>query len=240
VAGAPTTVSVRRPDGAVEQMPLGEVTQALFEGSVPWRVFRWYRGQAHFSGSYWSATMQAPVGYESRLELANLLLADFDPRVSRIQSQPFLLEGDDSDRHRKHIPDYLLGYTDGSTCVVDVKPAARLTAPKVRESLDWSRRVVEEHGWEYRVECEPNPVLLANVRFLAGYRRHFQFVPAEVDAAASRLGAPITLNGAIACARAVVADAGLARSLVLHLLWRQRVRTDMTVPLDSLSVLEAR
>jgi hypothetical protein len=37
--------------------------------------------------------MQAHVGYESRLEYANLLLADFDPRVDWILSQPFLLEG---------------------------------------------------------------------------------------------------------------------------------------------------
>jgi len=44
---------------------------------VPWREFRWYRKQRHFSGSYWSATMQAPVGYESRLEYANLLRSWF-------------------------------------------------------------------------------------------------------------------------------------------------------------------
>jgi hypothetical protein len=38
--------------------------------------------------------MQAHVGYESRLEYANLLLADFDPRVDWILSQPFLSRGD--------------------------------------------------------------------------------------------------------------------------------------------------
>jgi hypothetical protein len=35
----------------------------------PWRVFRWHRGQAHYSGWYWSATMGRHVVYESRLEL---------------------------------------------------------------------------------------------------------------------------------------------------------------------------
>jgi hypothetical protein len=34
----------------------------------PWRVFRWRRGQAHYSGWYWSATAGGHVVYESRLE----------------------------------------------------------------------------------------------------------------------------------------------------------------------------
>src|SRR3546814_15430701 len=72
------------------------------------------RKQRHFSGSYWSATMEAPVGYESRLEYVNLLLADFDPRVVWILSQPFLVDGDDRGTARKHVPDYLLIHADDS------------------------------------------------------------------------------------------------------------------------------
>jgi hypothetical protein len=43
---------------------------------VPWRVFRWYQGQQHYSGTYWSSTQRDHVIYESRLELAALLLSD--------------------------------------------------------------------------------------------------------------------------------------------------------------------
>ena len=57
----------------------------------PWRVFRWRQGQAHYSGWYWSATTGGHVVYESRLELARLLLADFDPQVTAIAAQPFLV-----------------------------------------------------------------------------------------------------------------------------------------------------
>lgn len=113
----------------------------------PWREFRWYKGQRHFSGSYWSATMGAPVGYESRLEYANLLLVDFDPQVRWILSQPFLLEGDDRGTARRHVPDFLIAQADKSVCVIDVKPVEKLSQPKVRDSLDWSRRVIEAHGW---------------------------------------------------------------------------------------------
>ncbi|MGU7753867.1 TnsA-like heteromeric transposase endonuclease subunit, partial [Klebsiella pneumoniae] len=91
----------------VDVIALNDVRLRQFDTAVPWREFRWYRKQRHFSGSYWSATMEAPVGYESRLEYVNLLLADFDPRVVWILSQPFLLDGDDRGTRRKHVPDYL-------------------------------------------------------------------------------------------------------------------------------------
>jgi hypothetical protein len=38
----------------------------------PYRTFRWYLGQMHYSGSYWSSTESAHVIYESRLELSRL------------------------------------------------------------------------------------------------------------------------------------------------------------------------
>ena len=44
--------------------------------AAPWRTFRWYFGQRHYSGTYWSATQRDHVIYESLLELAALLLAD--------------------------------------------------------------------------------------------------------------------------------------------------------------------
>lgn len=233
-----SSIKIRKSDEVVDVVPLKDVRLRMFDAAVPWRVFRWYRKQRHFSGSYWSATMDAPVGYESRLEYANLLLADFDPGVDWILSQPFLVEGNDRGTTRRHIPDYLIAHADQSVCVVDVKPADMLSLPKVRDSLSWSRRVFEAHGWEYRVQSEPDPVLLSNVQFLAGYRRGFQFVDAEVTAALVELRTPMTFGEA---ARAVVPIAGgdrFARSLVLHLLWRQHLRTDLTQLLSKTSILE--
>jgi hypothetical protein len=51
---------------------------------VPWRTARSARGQAHYPGYFWSAAMGTHVIYESRLELARLLLADFDRDVTAI------------------------------------------------------------------------------------------------------------------------------------------------------------
>lgn len=55
------------------------------------REFRWYRGRRIYSGWYWSATTGGLVAYESRLELARIILADFDPEVVRIAARPFQL-----------------------------------------------------------------------------------------------------------------------------------------------------
>lgn len=238
MTGPALTIRIRKSDGQVDVVALDDARVREFDAAVPWREFRWYRKQRHFSGSYWSATMEAPVGYESRLEYVNLLLADFDPRVVWILSQPFLMEGDDRGTARRHVPDYLLVHADGSACVVDVKPAEKLSRPKVRDSLAWSRRVLEHHGWEYRVQSEPDPTLLVNVQFLAGYRRRFQFLDTEVDAAAAELHTPLTLGEAVRAVTPITGNPRFARSLVLHLLWTRRLLTDLTHPLSTTSILE--
>ncbi len=238
MTGPALTMRIRKSDDQVDVVALDDARVRQFDTAVPWREFRWYRKQRHSSGSYWSATMEAPVGYESRLESVNLLLADFDPRVVWILSQPFLMAGDDRGTTRRHVPDYLLVHADKSACVVDVKPAEKLSRPKVRDSLAWSRRVFEHHGWEYRVQSEPAPTFLVNVQFLAGYRRRFQFLDAEVDAAAAELRASLTLGEAVRAVTPITGDPRFARSLVLHLLWTRRLLTDLTHPLSTTSILE--
>jgi hypothetical protein len=76
--------------------------------AAPWLTFRWYRGQRHYAGTYWSATTQSHVIYESRLELARLLFSDFDSCVHGIVAQPFLLTAVVDSRVRKHVPNYFL------------------------------------------------------------------------------------------------------------------------------------
>jgi hypothetical protein len=44
--------------------------------------------------------------HESRLELARLMLADFDRAVTAIAAQPFWLRFRDGGRVRRHVPDF--------------------------------------------------------------------------------------------------------------------------------------
>ena len=87
-------------------------------------------GQCHYSGTYWSATERHHVIYESRLELANLLLADFDSTVHHIVAQPFSLRAEVDGQFRRHVPDYLLD-TDGGPVVADVVRTERMAHPKI-------------------------------------------------------------------------------------------------------------
>jgi transposase InsO family protein len=99
------------------------------------------------------------------------MLADFDPCVTGIAAQPFLLTGADASRIRRHVPDLLLAAADGGVMVVDVKAPSRMADPAVRAQFAWTRRVCAGRGRAFEAWSGADPRLLANVRFLAGYRR---------------------------------------------------------------------
>ncbi len=92
--------------------------------------------------------MRDHVIYESRLELARLIFADFDRSVHRILAQPFLLKAKVDGKTRKHVPDYFLA-TDRGPVVIDVKPEHLLAKPTVAYTFAWTRRLVEVRGWQY-------------------------------------------------------------------------------------------
>ncbi len=222
-------------DGSEMCRPWADVTASTLHEAAPWRTFRWHKGQKHYSGTYWSATQGGHVIYESRLELARLLFADFDPVVSGIVAQPFLLVANVDGKYRKHVPDYLLITNDGPV-VVDVKPLARLNKPVVVRTFAWTRAAVESRGWRYDVSTEPPPNRLANVRFLAGYRRseHFQGELIARMSSSDLLG--MTVGEAIRSQRRWPEP--LVRGALMHVLWRQRFTIDMNRPLSRDHVLE--
>lgn len=201
----------------------------------PWRVFRWRRGQAHHSGWYWSATMRRHVVYESRLELARLLLADFDPRVASIAAQPFEATVGSGSRVRRHVPDFLLADRHGLVTVVNVKPAELLSRPKVADALDWAGKVFAERGWRHEVWSGAPAVVLANVRFLAGYR-HRDRVPVDALARVEQtVTEPVSL---VDLEAAWPRQSSEVRSAALHLVWRGVFEVDLSAPLSGSTVLE--
>ena len=108
------SVSLRSSAGlAVVVRDWADVSVDELQAAAPWRTFRWRHGQKHFSGAYWSSTQRDVVIYESRLELARLLFADFEPSVVGIVAQPFLLQTEVKAKQRRHIPDYLFVTNQG-------------------------------------------------------------------------------------------------------------------------------
>ena len=229
---------VYRPAAGEERsVPAKHADPAALYAGTPWRTFRWYFGQRHYSGTYWSATQRDHVIYESRLELAALMLADFNRRVHGIAAQPFELKAEVNHKSRRHVLDYLWDTVDGPV-VVDVVRRERLTQNKIQVLCSWTRQVVESLGWSYEVISEPEPIRLANVRFLAGYRREWlinQPVLSELRSCAPNLaGLPI----GEAESRIVSWPQPLVRSTLMHMMWTQELSADLDFPLNSSTVLE--
>jgi hypothetical protein len=221
----------------VVETTLDRVVAAEVVAGLPVREFRWYKGRRHYSGWYWSATGARLVAYESRLELARIMLADFDPGVSAIAAQPFRLAGPDGGGVRRHVPDILLVDAAGGVMVVDVKAPGKRDDPKVRAVMEWTRRVAGLRGWGFEEWYGASPVLLANVSFLAGYRRpaviEERLVPVVLAAAGG--GVPIA-----AVERMAGEVPALVRPVVLHLLWSGVLVADLGQPLSGVSVVRPR
>lgn len=229
-------VRYRSGTGRAVETTLDRVEVDEVAAGLPVREFRWVKGQRHYSGWYWSATTGGMLVYESLLERDRLLLADFASDVVAIAAQPFQLLGADGDRLRRHVPDIVLVHAGGGVTVVDVKPAHRLADPAVRAVFEWTDRLATVRGWAFEVWSGAEAALLANVRFLAGYRRpavvERELAPAVLAAIVSQ-----PTIGAVEQALRATAEPRRVRPVVLHLLWAGRLMADLKVPLNAATVL---
>jgi hypothetical protein len=225
-------VRFRRADGEIAETTLDRVVPEDVVAGLPVREFRWFKGRRHYSGWYWSCTMGRLVAYESRLELARIVLADFDPAVSGLAAQPFQLTGPDRGKSRRHVPDLLLAGGSGEVTVVDVKPAWKLQDPEVRAQFSWTRELARCRGWGFEAWSGADRVLLDNVRFLAGYRRSLVIeaglIPVVLDAAREQ----VTI-GSVEQDLASRYPVALARPVLLHLLWTGQLQADLRRPLGA-------
>lgn len=214
-------------DGAEQRIGLADAWQTRFEWCRPARVFPQYKGQRHFPGRWWSATMGGHVGYESWLERDHLMLLDFDPAVVAVASQPFwLFWTSEQGKARSHAPDYFARLTDGGALVLDCRPAERIK-PRDAAAFAATADACEQVGWSYRVAGATDVIITRNVRWLAGYRhpRHDLIV---VAAGLRQVFAQP--EGLMADAEAV-GDPIAVLPVLFHLLWRHELRADLSVPL---------
>lgn len=206
-----------------------------FEEAQPARSFRFEKGLRSFAGWWYFATAEAHVGFESWLERDHLMLMDFDPGVRAVSSQPFWLRWrDEEDRVRRHAPDFFARLADGSGVVIDVRPDSRIPT-RDAETFAVTAAACEAAGWEYRRVGELDPVLVANVRWLARYRHRRCLVP-EVAA---------VLLGVFAGGRGLFEGAEMAGDrlrvlpVLFHLMWRRQLAADLATPLGASSVVHA-
>jgi hypothetical protein len=106
----------------------------------------------------------------------------------------------------------------------------------VRAVFDWTARVVGWRGWAFEAWSGADARLLANVQFLAGYRRA-QVVEQTLIAPVMGMAEQQGTVGGIERAAAALAPAVLVRPVVLHLLWSGRLRTDLSSPIGAASAV---
>ncbi|MEU6609012.1 TnsA-like heteromeric transposase endonuclease subunit [Streptomyces shenzhenensis] len=200
-----------------------------FESVRPERRFPAFRGQGNRCGWYSSATCGGHVGYESWLERDRLMPLDFDPLVTDMASQPFRLSWTSTDGKRvRHTPDFFVRRADGTGLVVDVRPDERIE-PDDAAKFAVTAAACRAVGWDFQRVGTPEAVLMANVRWLGGYR-HPQVHRPEV---AARLVEVFADGGGLLAGVRRVGDQIAVLPVLFHLLWRRFLAVDLEAELLS-------
>jgi hypothetical protein len=187
-------------------------------------------------GRWFSTTAGRFLEYESLLERDWMLLMDFDRDVEWICEQPLRLHYVKDEQTASHVPD-LMVWRSGTPELCDVKSEERLEDPGFLAQVEATGLACGEAGFRYRVLSEPDPQLLVNVRWLAGFRER----PPDPDGERSRMlsvlaTGSLTIGELLAGAR----EPMLARPVLMHLLWAEDALADLSGAIDDETIVRAR
>lgn len=204
------------------------------EWGRPVRRFPSYRGQRHYPGLYWSATMGRHVGYESWVERDHLVALDFDQAVTAVASQPFWLLWRSDRGERRHAPDFFARLSGGGAVVVDSRPAARV---RERDAATFAvaGQACALLGWDYVVWDALDPVVAGNLRWLAGYR-HPRCGEEQV---AGRLREVFARPRELMDAASAVGDPIVVLPVLFHLIWCGELMVDLSLVLGDRTMVRA-
>ena len=135
---------------------------------------------------------------------------------------------------RSHAPDFFARRADRTGVVLDCRPDERIK-PQDAVAFDVTERACELVGWEYRRCGAIEQPLLGNVRWLAGYR-HPRFADHRCsELLCSVFAAPRPLLDGVKAMGSRMA----VLPVLFHLLWYQRLRTDLSGTFSEASVVWA-
>lgn len=133
----------------------------------------------------------------------------------------------------RHAPDFLVRLDDDAVLVLDSRPL-ELVEDVDREAFGVTDRACALLAWRYAVWDRLDPVLVANQRWLAGYRHPRCF---DGQVAAMLLEAferPRSLmDGA-----EVAGDPLRTLPVLYHLLWRRELVTDLSLVLSHRTIVQ--
>ena len=214
---------------------LAELSLDLLRRCEPVRSPGVFRRQRHMPGRWFSTAAGRFLEYESLLERDWMLLLDFDVKIESICEQPLRLRYSKDGVRATHVPD-LLVWRGGRCELCDVKSEERLEDREFQTQVRATGLACAEAGLGYRVLSQPEPQLLVNVRWLAGFREP----PADPDGERSRMLSAIRTGACtIAALLAGAGERALARPVLMHMLWVREVLIDLGVPLGEDSIVWA-
>ena len=238
---------IAQSSGADDEFEAVFLTGLGVEGRVPWRSlpevvdelerpvrsFPSYRGQRNYPGWYWACTMGRLIGFESWVERDHLIALDFDASVVGIVSQPFwLLWTSAEGKSRRYAPDFVVRSANSTVTVLDSRHLHSI-GERDREAFDATGRACAAVGWRYAVWDRMDAVVVANQRWLAGYRHPRCFD----EAVATRLLGVFTTPRPLMDGAELVGDPLATLPVLYHLLWKQLLVADLAVVLSHRTIV---
>lgn len=219
--------------GQVRQVPWLEAAQdVVFEDGPAMRPFPVRSGRRVAPGWWWSSTSGRLVAYGSGAMRTELMLLDRDPAVVALACQPVELVWREGGKAVGHAPQLMARLKDGSGLLVDCAarsgPSARLAARAGVMAAS-----AKAAGWCYRLAEPPDPVLVANVRWLAGYRHPRHAAGSWMPAVVAAFGSPRPAVGAVR----ELGDPIAVWPVVFHALWSGVLSVRLDEPLHERAVV---
>ncbi|MGW4651511.1 TnsA-like heteromeric transposase endonuclease subunit [Kitasatospora sp. NPDC004289] len=200
-----------------------------FEELRPVSAFPARAGKRWGPGWWWSATTGQHVAHGSAAMRLRLMLLDRDPQVVGISGRPLrVLWREGGGRVCSWVPQVFARYADGTAMLADCPAVDRAGGEAARRAARALSEACGQVGWVYRRLGPPDPMMAANVQWLAGYRhpRHrgrSGLAQAVLDAFAERR--PL-VEGVMA-----VGDPLEVWPVAFHFLWSGRLSVGLDKPL---------
>jgi hypothetical protein len=156
-----------------------------------------------------------------------VMLLDHDPSVVAIMCRPVELTWRDREGSRvRHAPHLMARLADGRGLLADCAGHGEIS-PRLAARAVVMEAAAAAVGWQYRVLRPPDPVLAANLRWLAGYR-HPRYKGGELAGrAAEAFGRPRPLVEGVR----ELGDPVQVFPVVFHALWHGSLSASLEEPL---------
>ncbi|MFI6700226.1 TnsA-like heteromeric transposase endonuclease subunit [Streptomyces sp. NPDC050509] len=223
-------------EGTERLVRLEEAVRVPIEDGRTVRSIPSYRDQGHMPGRYWAATLGDFVEYESYLESKWLMLLDFDSDVISFATQPLEFDAVDGLGAWQHTPDVFARRRDGSVLLLDVKNPELRDEPKVQRQEERTLRACGRLGWDYAMVSEPDGQRWVNIDLLSSARRPLHLGEELAPRLLKLAHRPVAIGELLS----FMQFPDLARGVLFHLMWFQKIVTDLDRPLrDSTMVKTA-